>query len=377
MLVGNHEISTTSSSSSKINKHKTPKKLKRQICENKQNNMMTAPSTSPSSVSRRDLLLSLFSRNEKVACWYTEIGMNYFYQGHYLKATNSFSNALSAFKNQADHQGDLLHDDSGVDQPHQHAQHLAENGSGDERMLRTAVSGTTTSSNDQSSVDDDVSIASCPLSLLKPINPFQPNIVGSFQDDPYDNDPKEIRMAVIGLVLVLNLAISNHAQVLNETQLKDHAGDDTNGTSIWETTLQLYQCTGQFLDHLLHLTRDLYGRYDDMDTDITFRRRKVEDDAIKFHCWMELITVHNMATIYERFPAAATSYRLYQHLFSYIVNMNYAERNISLLTVAEDEEQGRPALSTSLPDEFPLEFVMASIIRGMNILTNIVTAPAA
>jgi hypothetical protein len=57
--------------------------------------------------------------------------------------------------------------------------------------------------------------------------------------------------------------------------------------------------------------------------------------------------------------------------------MNYAERNISLLTVVEDEEQGRPALSTSLPDEFPLEFVMASIIRGLNILTNIVTAPAA
>jgi hypothetical protein len=370
---------------------------------------MSSPSSSSSSSSRRDLLLASLSRNEKAACWYTKVGRDYFYQGRYVEATKSFSDALSAFKNRQQQEVQLSHNHH----QHQHHHHRADdddvNGTCDDRMS-TAVSSNdhqSSSSGDDHDDHDDVSIPTCPSSPLEPIDPFQPNITGSFQH--HDDDPtEEIRLVVIGLVLVLNLAICNHVRALKKTESKGCTHDDDDDDEeedmaiIWKPTLQLYHCTGQFLNHLLKVTQDLCcGRDDDDDDhddhdDLTTgrrrrrrtRRKKAEEEGIKFHRWMRLITVHNMATIYERFPTAAaaasassdgatiTSHELYQHLFSYVVNMNYIERNIisSSTAAAEHEEHRR---HTALPDGFPLEWIMESVIRGLNILTNAVTAPAA
>jgi hypothetical protein len=267
--------------------------------------------------------------------------------------------------------------------------------------MSTTVSSKDHQSSSSEGDDDKVSIPTCPSSPLEPIDPFQPNITGSFQH--HDDDPtEEIRLVVIGLVLVLNLAICNHVCALKKMEPKgcthdDH--DDKDMSILWKPTLQLYQCTGQFLNHLLDVTqglccgRDDGGGGDDGDDDLTpgrRRRKKAEEEAIKFHRWMRLITVHNMATIYERFPTmtlaasasadgaptTTTSHELYQHLFSYVANMNYIERNVmsSSTAAAEDEEHRR---HTALPDGFPLEWIMESTIRGLNILTDVVTAPAA
>ena len=87
------------------------------------------------------------------------------------------------------------------------------------------------------------------------------------------------------------------------------------------------------------------------------------------HRSLKLQVIHNMADACKHVRDSDTQARqLYGQLFGYIVSLN---------SVSKENSEGTVSRATILLPGFPLEHITDSIVHGLQILSDVVTAPAA
>jgi hypothetical protein len=171
---------------------------------------------------------------------------------------------------------------------------------------------------------------------------------------------------LVGAMLVLNLAIARQASCsVNQTQRKtlpDSKNEycrDLNCQHQWNAVLRLYDCASALLDEFLHHV--LKGE--------SHPHKRVELAAM-IHRSFKLQVIHNMARAYSRIENSnAQAKKLYGQLFSYVLSMKLA---------CKDAGAGTSSFKAPiLIQDFPLKRLMDSIVDGLEILSEAVTAPGA
>lgn len=174
------------------------------------------------------------------------------------------------------------------------------------------------------------------------------------------------RYVLVGAMLILNLAIASQAScAVKQTQrktLSDSKNEDCRDLYCqhqWNAVLRLYNCASTLLDEFLHHVQK--GE--------PHQHKRVESAAM-IHRSFKLQVIHNTARACSRIENSnAQAKKLHGQLFSYVSSMKLAY---------EDAGAGTSSFKTPiLMQDFPLEQLMDSIIDGLEILSEAVTAPGA
>jgi hypothetical protein len=245
--------------------------------------------------------------NEQSSIILNQLGVEHFRRGSLQAADMAFSEALSVFKSEARRQDDTKTMRRDGEQSYLCQDQCA---SAREKVLSSSFSG--------EELFVDASSTNSSWSLLEPIS------ITHYLLKPFQYAYQRIKF--VGTVIVLNIAIIKH--VLAERR---------NIECEWKKVLSLYSCTYELLNHLLPSTQE----------ELQEQRQRTDQHqrnyAIMMHRALELQTLHNMAVVYERHYGAVqqvrvascskvstNAWQLYEHLFGYIVTLNFDSNKDSL-----------------------------------------------
>jgi hypothetical protein len=189
----------------------------------------------------------------------------------------------------------------------------------------------------------------------------------------FDDREKESFSLLVMMILIFNLGVVMHTKAVSVT---DEVSRESR-FQIFNCALRLYRCVYECLLAAQEQLDDYNEQHEDTKDDEMLnadRFKETQTFFIRFHHMMLLCMLHNMGLVMKQISTRGNETSdVYNYLFQAIQQFRAEEeQNMNHSTFCR-----RGQFLDLLPSIFDLDLITGGVVRGLNILSNVITAPSA